>query len=96
MAFDLSCLRISVVDSLFEALNAGDGFIVVVFAFLVKGCQDLFLEGVYPRECGGTLVTRTIGATMKGLSPRVRGNPHRHHGSRRQWGSIPASAGEPP
>ena len=50
---------------------------------------------VYPRECGGTLCASTHQRDIKGLSPRVRGNPvscwHRDFTDR----SIPASAGEP-
>ena len=30
---------------------------------------------VYPRVCGGTASTFTIGPGTGGLSPRVRGNP---------------------
>ena len=60
------------------------------------GFQFFFRRhGVYPRECGGTVVVSTIGDTTTGLSPRVRGNPllllpHVHSDR-----SIPASAGEP-
>ena len=32
---------------------------------------------VYPRGCGGASATRSDGATSRGLSPRVRGSPHR-------------------
>ena len=50
---------------------------------------------VYPRVCGGTQNGAIRDAGMRGLSPRVRGNP----GCRRQavayQGSIPACAGEP-
>ena len=50
---------------------------------------------VYPRECGGTDNTHAATFTIKGLSPRVRGNLL----FTRQYivlvGSIPASAGEP-
>ena len=52
-------------------------------------------EGVYPRVCGGTLVSDPMMPRADGLSPRVRGN--RHHGAgipARSW-SIPACAGEP-
>ena len=51
---------------------------------------------VYPRVCGGTRLTSTVLSNLRGLSPRVRGNPRlaRHHP--RRAGSIPACAGEPP
>ena len=52
---------------------------------------------VYPRGCGGTLGWKTTGRTGTGLSPRVRGNL-RSAGSplwSRDYGSIPAGAGEP-
>ena len=53
------------------------------------------LSGVYPRECGGTVLRPSAAANPQGLSPRVRGNLcaaclHAAH-----VGSIPASAGEP-
>ena len=32
-------------------------------------------QGVYPRVCGGTRATTGCHHTLKGLSPRVRGNP---------------------
>ena len=50
---------------------------------------------VYPRVCGGTAPDRPPVSPNRGLSPRVRGNPH--HASRMRcvrW-SIPACAGEP-
>ena len=51
---------------------------------------------VYPRVCGGTKSTSETARGIRGLSPRVRGNPgagsHRKPGR----GSIPACAGEPP
>ena len=34
-------------------------------------------RGVYPRECGGTVLTVPCSIRAKGLSPRVRGNPPR-------------------
>ncbi len=51
--------------------------------------------GVYPRVCGGTAALRRWLMPLRGLSPRVRGNPRRLGlmcGPRR---SIPACAGEP-
>ena len=58
------------------------------------GAQD-GSQGVYPRVCGGTGGELQSGVDQKGLSPRVRGNPHSpaEHGGRN--GSIPACAGEP-
>ena len=35
------------------------------------------LMSVYPRVCGGTMVTGALTGSFKGLSPRVRGNPTR-------------------
>ena len=56
---------------------------------------DKLILGVYPRVCGGTTFSITIGLGDMGLSPRVRGN----HSTRRvepfARGSIPACAGEP-
>ena len=50
---------------------------------------------VYPRACGGTPMIRCHPTSVRGLSPRVRGNrPHRPRAQLRQ-GSIPARAGEP-
>ncbi len=50
---------------------------------------------VYPRECGGTTRAASIDVRRAGLSPRVRGNLHHSVSVLRQYGSIPASAGEP-
>ena len=50
---------------------------------------------VYPRECGGTMMTSYIESLCTGLSPRVRGNRRRLADGFRIRGSIPASAGEP-
>ena len=50
---------------------------------------------VYPRECGGTPMWRTGTAAIRGLSPRVRGNPESETQPIDCFGSIPASAGEP-
>ena len=51
---------------------------------------------VYPRVCGGTLVSIIASAAVPGLSPRVRGNRHRRVRRGGGVGSIPACAGEPP
>ena len=50
---------------------------------------------VYPRVCGGTSTILADSSTRCGLSPRVRGNPHRSPSPRSAGGSIPACAGEP-
>ena len=50
---------------------------------------------VYPRVCGGTPGFADILILHPGLSPRVRGNLVKGHLPERQWGSIPACAGEP-
>ena len=51
---------------------------------------------VYPRVCGGTEIPSGVGKSLKGLSPRVRGNPSGRRSSSLRQGSIPACAGEPP
>ena len=51
--------------------------------------------GVYPRVCGGTARPYMPCPRLKGLSPRVRGNPALLPGHRDPAGSIPACAGEP-
>ena len=53
------------------------------------------LNGVYPRECGGTKPTCRFRSGVLGLSPRVRGNRVGVVGSAEGARSIPASAGEP-
>ena len=50
---------------------------------------------VYPRVCGGTIISTDGETTGGGLSPRVRGNRHLHWRSGCYWRSIPACAGEP-
>ena len=50
---------------------------------------------VYPRVCGGTLLTLLRVADDKGLSPRVRGNLVLRIAAIEPPGSIPACAGEP-
>ena len=45
--------------------------------------------------CGGTEILRQTGACVKGLSPRVRGNPHPGALGVLPFRSIPACAGEP-
>ena len=50
---------------------------------------------VYPRGCGGTPDVRQVCVLVRGLSPRVRGNPVREREAHAPQGSIPAGAGEP-
>ena len=50
---------------------------------------------VYPRVCGGTILTSSSGCHWKGLSPRVRGNLGTSILLIVRLRSIPACAGEP-
>ena len=50
---------------------------------------------VYPRACGGTVVSVLGAFPVGGLSPRLRGNRIYNTGSGDLIGSIPAPAGEP-
>ena len=50
---------------------------------------------VYPRVCGGTLLTGHPDSVAARLSPRMRGNPRRGRRRRTSSTSIPAYAGEP-
>ena len=50
---------------------------------------------VYPRVCGGTGFRNPQGVSLRGLSPRVRGNPSRSACCPPSSRSIPACAGEP-
>ena len=50
---------------------------------------------VYPRVRGGTAVTSSHARTIRGLSPRARGNPRSGQERSRPRRSIPACAGEP-
>ena len=50
---------------------------------------------VYPRVCGGTGLRDEDVRTFWGLSPRVRGSPHRRRRADDAARSIPACAGEP-
>ena len=50
---------------------------------------------VYPRVCGGTECAGHGERCIRGLSPRVRGNPHGLPAPGAFVGSIPACAGEP-
>ena len=51
--------------------------------------------GVYPRVCGGTFSGRFGAWPVRGLSPRVRGNPYPARSFAALERSIPACAGEP-
>ena len=50
---------------------------------------------VYPRAYGGTSVIAQTRASMRGLSPRVRGNPAESNPRISNKRSIPARTGEP-
>ena len=50
---------------------------------------------VYPRECGGTPIGKSMSVDRQGLSPRVRGNREVGASFGGDLRSIPASAGEP-
>ena len=56
---------------------------------------ELNQNGVYPRECGGTVNAPLPRSAQSGLSPRVRGNRAGSGKGKAAAGSIPASAGEP-
>ena len=53
------------------------------------------VDKVYPRVCGGTAGCPGGNGGCPGLSPRVRGNPHKEFPQVQPVGSIPACAGEP-
>ncbi len=50
---------------------------------------------VYPRACGGTALSGRTRTTLRGLSPRLRGNPIEDRIPFSASWSIPAPAGEP-
>ena len=50
---------------------------------------------VYPRVCGGAIVTTRAELHAEGLSPRVRGSQLEIGFVQIRLGSIPACAGEP-
>ena len=52
-------------------------------------------DRVYPRVCGGTFPYESKDEALKGLSPRVRGNPSVQGDTLCNMRSIPACAGEP-
>ena len=53
------------------------------------------LNAVYPRVCGGTDVRWFHWSSLRGLSPRVRGNHNKFRSHPSLLWSIPACAGEP-
>ena len=59
------------------------------------GPQNGDIVRVYPRVCGGTVVSTQMVIYGWGLSPRVRGNPPPDKHIVNWYGSIPACAGEP-
>ena len=60
-----------------------------------RGSHYIRQAKVYPRVCGGTVVTGVALGVFGGLSPRVRGNPPTGNNGSSKWRSIPACAGEP-
>ena len=60
---------------------------------IVRGSGEI--GEVYPRVCGGTVPTILSITMVRGLSPRVRGNPGRQRHRQSVGRSIPACAGEP-
>ena len=64
-----------------------------------KPCQHFFatfFDGVYPHACGETLRNAPAGIKVRGLSPRMRGNPFTSPAAAISKGSIPTHAGKPP
>ena len=59
------------------------------------GASDADMQLVYPRVCGGTYSATRNSSYVRGLSPRVRGNPSFRLYSCPPLRSIPACAGEP-
>ena len=59
------------------------------------GLIRTFAIGAYPRVCGAAYTRATFFRNRKGLSPRVRGSPHRFTLSPATVGPIPACAGQP-
>ena len=57
--------------------------------------QSPLSAAVYPRGCGGTDHTKDLARAVRGLSPRVRGNPVERVTESTETRSIPAGAGEP-
>ena len=57
-------------------------------------CCTVSGMAVYPRVCGGTAAARAMAPGRLGLSPRVRGNPHRGPMILVRPRSIPACAWE--
>ena len=57
--------------------------------------QEPIEREVYPRVYGGTYRASLFSFLIQGLSPRVRGNHHKHQEQNRPHRSIPACTGEP-
>ncbi len=60
-----------------------------------QGTRGTALPWVYPRACGGTVLSSATTSRLSGLSPRLRGNPVKAALKEGEDGSIPAPAGEP-
>ena len=60
----------------------------------LRGCDGHAITA-YPHVCGATCSMRINPAGAEGLSPRVRGNLAASHEPARQYGPIPACAGQP-
>ena len=58
-------------------------------------CDFHFVFRVYPRACGGTTGASGMWPWVRGLSPRLRGNPLPKEWRPSNDRSIPAPAGEP-
>ena len=83
--------------------NPGLQLLAVAFLGSIPACAGEPRPGerirvpleVYPRVCGGTILSNHAKGRAFGLSPRVRGNPGRRPRGAPGDGSIPACAGEP-
>ena len=83
--------------------NPGGGGVATDTAGSIPACAGeppsgsgvIAMARVYPRVCGGTLISRQVIRLFEGLSPRVRGNLYRGAGGESADRSIPACAGEP-
>ena len=49
----------------------------------ISSVRMVWTTRVYPRVCGGTTLYSLVGFGVRGLSPRVRGNPEARRGSSR-------------
>ena len=78
-----------------EGFLTGDGSIPARAGEPLAKQPTTNLFKVYPRACGGTLLTPGISPMVLGLSPRVRGNQPQGVETVLRCRSIPARAGEP-